>query len=59
MLVDFAGLSVLSEQPSQHSLSPHPLNLGGHTGLSSTLSFTGAGVTTLSLCGKKVACAGS
>ena len=55
VLVDFARLSVLPQQPTQHPLSPHPLDLGGHTRLGGTLSLTGTSVTTLSLCGKEVA----
>lgn len=57
MLVDLASLSVLAEQSPQHTLSPHPSNLAGHTGLRSTLSFTSAGVTTFSLGSKELACA--
>lgn len=40
VLVDLAGLSVLSEKSSEDSHSSEPLNLGGHSGLSGTLSLT-------------------
>jgi hypothetical protein len=43
VLVDLAGLSVLSEQSSQDSHSSEPLNLGGHSGLGRTLSLTWKG----------------
>lgn len=55
MFVDFARLPVLPQQSTQHSLSPHPLNLRGHTRLRGTFSLTGTSVTPLSLCGKEVA----
>ena len=55
MFVDFARLPVLPQQSTQHSLSPHPLNLRRHTRLRGTLSLTGTSVTPLSLCGKEVA----
>lgn len=51
MLVDLACFSVLSQQPPQNSLSPHPLDLGGQTCLGSTLSFTRTGVPTLTFGG--------
>ena len=59
VLVDLAGLSVLPQQPSENPLATHPLNLAGHTSLSSTLSFTGAGVTTLALRREEIASAGA
>lgn len=49
VLVDLAGISVLSQQSSQHSQSSHPQNLGWHTGVSSTLSLTVTHVSTVSL----------
>ena len=57
VLVDLSSLPVFPEQPPQHPLSPHPQNLGGHTGLSSTLSLTRASVATLSLGSEELACA--
>ena len=57
MLVNLASLSVLPQQPPQHSLSPHPKHLGGHASLRSTLSFTSTGVATLSLSSQEVVCA--
>lgn len=54
MLVNLASLTVLSEQASEDTLSPHPLNLGGHTSLFGTLSLTGAGVSASTLGGVKV-----
>lgn len=55
MLVDLACISVLPQQPSQNPLSPHPLHFAGQTGLSSTLSFTGASVTALAFGSEEVA----
>lgn len=57
MLVDFASFSVLPQKTSENPLSSHPLDFGGHASLRSTLSFTGASVTTLSLCGEEIASA--
>ena len=40
ILVNFLGLSVFLEKSSEDSLSPHPQDLGWHTGVSGTLSLT-------------------
>ena len=45
LLGDLSGLSVLSEEVSQRSLSSNPKNLGWHSGLSGTLSLTSSGVS--------------
>ena len=37
---DLLGISVLSQKTSQNSLSSHPENFLGHSGVSSTLSLT-------------------
>ena len=60
VLVDLASLPVLPQQPTENPLPPHPLDLGGHTGVGGTLPLTGAGVATLALRGEEVpgACAG-
>lgn len=55
MLIDLSRLPILPQQPTQHPLSPHPLNLGRHPGLSGTLPLTGTGVATLALRGKEIA----
>ena len=55
MLVDLARLPVLPQQPAQNPLSPHPLNLAGHPGLSSTLPLTGTGMTALALRREEIA----
>jgi len=47
--VDLALFTVLAEQAPENTLPPHPENLGRHTGLGTTLSLTGTGVTSLSL----------
>jgi len=57
MLIDLSSLPILSEQPPQHPLSPHPQNFARHPGLRGTLSLTRTGVTTLSLGGEELACA--
>lgn len=46
MLVDFARFSVFSQQSSQDTHSAHPEDRGGHTGISSTTTFTVTIVTT-------------
>ena len=51
MLIDLAGLSVLSQQSTENPLATHPDNAGWHTSLGSTLSLTRASVSALSLCG--------
>lgn len=57
MPVDLASLAVLSQQPTQDTLTSHPKDLGGHTGLGGTLSLTRAGVTSLGLGGMHGTCA--
>ncbi len=57
MLIDLARLPVLPQQPTQNSLSPHPLNFCWHTRLRGTLPLTRASVTTLTLGGKELLCA--
>lgn len=42
---DLLGVSVFSEESSENSLSSHPENLGGHSGVFGTLSLTVAGVS--------------
>lgn len=59
VLVDLAGLTVLSQQSSQHTLSPHPLHFGGHSCLLGTLPLTGTSVTAGTLGGVQVTSAGS
>lgn len=49
VLVDLAGVSVLSQQTSQHTQTAHPQNLRRHTGVLGTLSLTVAHVSTGSL----------
>ena len=51
MLIDLAGLSVLSQQSTENPLATHPDNTGRHTSLGSTLSLTRTGVSALSLGG--------
>ena len=48
VLVNLFGFSVFSEEVSEHSLSAHPEDLGGHSSLSGTSSFTSASVSTSS-----------
>lgn len=55
VLVDFTSIPVLSQQPSENSLSSHPQNLGGHPGFGSTLAFTGTSVSSLSLRSEEIA----
>ena len=59
MLVDLAGLSVLPQQPPENSLSPHPDDLGRHTGIGGTLALTDTGVATLALGGQEFTGAGT
>jgi hypothetical protein len=49
MLVDFARLSVLPQQPPQDTLTPHPEHLRWHARLGRSLSLTRAGVPPLPL----------
>lgn len=55
VLVDLARLPVLAQQPTEDTLSPHPEDLAGHTGLRGTLALTGAGVAALALRRQEVA----
>jgi len=48
VLVNLFGFSVFSEEVSEHSLSAHPEDLAGHSGLAGTFALTGAGVATSS-----------
>ena len=49
VLGDLLGLSVLSEESSEHSLSSHPDDLFGHSSVSGTSSLTVSGVSAQSL----------
>jgi hypothetical protein len=49
VLGDLLGVAVLSEEASEDSLSAHPQDLLGHTGVLGTLSLTVAAVTALAL----------
>jgi hypothetical protein len=51
VLVDFLGVSVLLEESTENAGSADGKDLGGHTGLSSTLSVTSTLMATLSLLG--------
>ena len=55
VLIDLARLSVLSQQPSQHPLSPHPHDLRRHARLTRTLPLSRAGVTSLALRCERIA----
>ncbi len=57
MLIDFASLSVLPEQPPEDPLSPHPEHLGRHTRLGGTLPLSRASVASLSLRRQQIPCA--
>ena len=43
--VDLARLTVLAQQTTEDTHAAHPEDSGGHTGLSGTVTLTGAGVT--------------
>lgn len=47
--VDFLGLTILSEQSSEDSLSADPEDLGRHSAFASTSAFTRAGVVAFAL----------
>ena len=49
MLVDLSSLPVLFQESPENPHSPQPLDLGGHTGLGGTLSFTESSVSSESL----------
>jgi len=46
---DLLGLSIFSEKSSEDSLSSHPEDLGWHSSVSGTLSFTETRMSSLSL----------
>lgn len=54
MSVDLASLPILAQESSEHTLSSHPEDLGGHTSLGGTLPLTRASVSPLSLSGEKI-----
>ena len=47
--IDFLGLSILSKQSSEDSLSSDPENLGGHSAFPCTSSLTSTGVVSFTL----------
>lgn len=47
--VDFFGLTILSQQSSEDSLSADPQDLGRHSAFASTSAFTRASVVTFAL----------
>ena len=49
MTVELLGFSVLPEQSSEDSLSPHPEDLGGHSALLSTSTLSGSSVVAFAL----------
>lgn len=53
MLVNLPGLSVLAQKSPKDTLTTHPDDFGGHTGLSGTLPLTGASVPPLAFGGEK------
>ena len=57
VLVDFSTFAVFPQQAAKYPLPPHPLNLGRHPGLGSTLPLTHTCVPTLPLGGEKIASA--
>lgn len=57
VLVNLARIPVLPQQSSEHPLPPHPLHLGRHTSLSSTLPLTGTSMPSLPLRSQKHLCA--
>lgn len=50
MLVDFACLPILSQQSAKNPLSSHPDDTGWHSGFSCSFTFSGARMSSLSLC---------
>jgi hypothetical protein len=54
VLVDLSSLPVLPQEPPEDPHSAQPHDLGGHTGLSSTLPLSGTGVPSLPLGGVHV-----
>jgi hypothetical protein len=53
--VDLAGVAVLGEEAAENALAADPQNLGGHAGLTGTLTLTGTRVATEALGGKPAA----
>lgn len=49
MFVDFTSLTVLPQEATKHTLPAHPEDLGRHSCLGGTFSFTGTSVATLGL----------
>lgn len=49
MLVDLLGLTVLAEESPEHTHTPDPDDLLGHTGIAGTPPLTGTHVPTLAL----------
>ena len=58
VLVDLARLPVLAQQPAEDTLSPHPKDLAGHTGLGGTLALTEATVAALAAGGVQLTSTG-
>lgn len=54
MLIDLSSFPVFLQQSPEYSLPPHPDDLGRHTRICGTLSFTETSVTTLSLGSEKL-----
>jgi len=59
MLINLPGLSVLAQKSPKDTLATHPDDLGGHTGLSSTLPLASASVPPFAFGGKEVARTGT
>lgn len=57
--VDLLGVSITSEKSSEDSLSAHPDEFGGHTGVSGSLSATGTSVTSSTDGGVPSLCSGA
>ena len=49
MTIDLGSSTVLLQKTAQNSLAPHPDNLLGKAGITSTPPLTGTGVTSLTL----------
>lgn len=59
VLVEFSRVSVLGQETTEDTETSHPKNLGGHSGLGSTLSLTITSVSTGTLGGVKSSGTGS
>ena len=55
MFVNLSAFTVFPQQTTKNSLSPHPLNLGRHPSLGSTLPLTHTCMPPLPLGGEKIA----